>query len=163
LFAALSAAHTVISPFREQHDLIADWCERHDVPLDHVEFVAAKSQDVIHQLDPKPLDAVLIDGGHAFPIPFIDWYYTADRLAEEGLAVVDDTQIATGAILRDFLSAEQGRWDLAAELGKTAVFRRITADAVADGVPWFAQPYSAAPTRGGTLMRTIWHKLRGSR
>jgi len=55
--------------------------------------------------------------------------------------MIDDTQIITGKILKDFLVSEEGRWVLETELGKTAIFCRVTSEPVARGF-WFGQqPY----------------------
>lgn len=141
VLAALSDKHTVISPFAEEHSVISQWCADHGVSTDHVEFVAGPSQEIVPQLGDDPLDFVLIDGDHAFPAPFIDWYYTADRVREGGYVAVDDTQIPTGKILRDFLLKESGRWDLSTEMGKTAIYTRVTKAPVAKGIIWMHQPY----------------------
>lgn len=151
LFASLGGSHTVISPFDEEHELIRQWCANNDVDSSNVNFVADFSQNVIHSLAQDPLDLVLIDGDHAFPAPFLDWYYTADRLRRGGLCMVDDTQIRTGAVLRDFLVSESERWQLHQELGKTSIYERITDEPVAQGVRWVQQPWcevikKSAPT-----------------
>jgi predicted O-methyltransferase YrrM len=144
VFALISAHHTVISPFPQEHDLIKNWCEAHDIKIGNIEFIAAPSQEVIHSLGKKgDLDMVLIDGDHAFPAPFIDWYYTADRIKCGGYVIVDDTQLITGKILRDFLLAEsiEKRWESAKIMGKTAVFKRMSSSPVARDIPWIHQPY----------------------
>jgi predicted O-methyltransferase YrrM len=118
------------------------------VSTEHVQFLVSPSQDVLPQLACGELDFVLIDGDHAFPAPFMDWYYTADRIREGGFVAVDDTQIPTGRILRDFLLKESTRWHLEEEIGKTAIFRRITGESVARGVMWMQQPYCEIPGQG---------------
>lgn len=57
-------------------------------------------------LDIDHLDLVLIDGSHAFPLPFIDWYYTYQKLKVGGKMIVDDTQLWTGLVLKRFLILE---------------------------------------------------------
>lgn len=141
VLASLASGHTVISPFTEEHDLIRKWCASHGISTDHVEFIAKPSQEVVPNLPFQPLDFVLIDGDHAFPAPFIDWYYLADMLKVGGHVAVDDTQIPTGAILREFLLAESGRWRLDSELGKTSIFTRETDLDVAKGIMWMEQPF----------------------
>jgi predicted O-methyltransferase YrrM len=148
VFALKSAHHAVISPAPQEHDLIKKWCEAHEIAFDNIEFIAAASQEVIHSLKSKEeLDMVLIDGDHAFPAPFIDWYYTADRLKCGGYVIVDDTQLITGKILRDFLLAEakEKRWEVAKIIGKTAIFKRISSSPVARNIPWIHQPYCMNP------------------
>ena len=74
--------------------------------------------------------------------------------------VIDDTQIPTGKILRDFLAAEAGRWKLTKEIRKTAIFSRSTTDPVALGIVWMEQPFCRV-TRRYTLKRSLGKKLKG--
>lgn len=141
LLAAVSHAHTVISPFKEEHALIKAWCAQHAIDTQLCTFVSEASQEVLPSMEPLPLDLILIDGDHAFPAPFIDWYYTADRLKVGGYVVVDDIQIPTGAILKEFLLLEKSRWELVAQLDKTVVFKRLTSEPVAKGISWTEQPF----------------------
>jgi hypothetical protein len=140
-FLVRSGAHSVYSPFSGEHDLIKSWCSEQGIPTDHVTFVAQPSQQALPNRQRAPLDVVLIDGDHAFPAPFIDWYYLADDLVPGGMLLVDDTHLTTGRILKDFLMSERTRWRLERELGKTAVFRRVTPDPVALGMSWEQQPF----------------------
>jgi len=55
---------------------------------------------------------------------------------------VDDTQILSGALLRDFLLKEEGRWVLEKKLGKTSIFRRIAVGSITKGIGWDKQPYN---------------------
>ncbi len=140
-FLSRSGAHFVYSPFAGEHKLIRHWCHAQGIPTDHVEFLAQPSQQALPFRSRGRLDVVLIDGDHAFPAPFIDWYYLADDVAEGGILMVDDTHLTTGRILRDFLIAERTRWKLDRELGKTAVFRRTGKGSIAMGMSWEDQPY----------------------
>lgn len=145
ILASLSTKHTVISPFSEEHDLIRLWCNDQGIPTQHVDFISRSSQDVVPNLTLDELDFILIDGDHAFPAPFIDWYYTADSLRVGGFVAIDDTQIPTGKILRDFLITESERWNLVSEIGNTAIFARSTKSDVANGIMWTQQPYCQIP------------------
>jgi predicted O-methyltransferase YrrM len=142
VFALLSRCHRVISPFYQEHEVIEKWCSSHDISTKNVKFTASISQDAIHSLpgDFRP-DMVLIDGDHAFPAPFIDFYYTADRLKKGGYVIVDDTQLITGGILKDFLLTEKGRWEKHVEIGKTVIFRKSVSTPVVRGIPWINQPF----------------------
>jgi hypothetical protein len=151
VFAAAGCRHTAISPDAIEQASVRAWCASHDVAVDAVHFVAAPSQDVVHTLAPDPVDVILIDGDHAFPAPFIDWYYTVERLRPGGALLIDDTQLATGDLLRAFLLREEGRWRLERELGKTAVFRRITVRPVVRGLWWGQQPWAAEPAQARRL------------
>jgi hypothetical protein len=106
------------------------------------------------------LDIVIIDGDHSFPIPFIDWYYTADRIKKDGYVVVDDTQIITCRILSDFLSKEKGRWELAHEFANTSVFRKVTEKSVLGEIYWL-KPYceKLLNEKGKTYVQRIFHKF----
>jgi len=128
VLCSLNCNHTAIAPDQEEFDAIRRYCESKGIGTDTLETHAAPSQRVLPALvDGPPLDFVLIDGDHAFPGPFIDWFYTADRLKQGGLLLVDDTQLRTGHILREFLRGES-EWQHVQDLGKTAVFRRLTSE-----------------------------------
>jgi predicted O-methyltransferase YrrM len=140
LLIAGGAHHTAISPAPREHERISEWCAAHGVDPGSATFIASPSQDVLPAMDPVPLDLVLIDGDHSFPFPFLDWGYTAGRLRKGGLMVVDDTDIPTGAVLRDFLASETGRWELERELGVATVFRKTCDDPFVHAA-WRAQPW----------------------
>jgi predicted O-methyltransferase YrrM len=145
-FALAGARHTAISPRVYEHDRVRQWCAAHDIALDTVEFVAGESQVVLPSLPADPLDVVLVDGDHAFPSPFIDWYYTAHRLRTGGLVVIDDTQLRTAALLAEFLDGETGRWARHRTFTRTAVFTKVSDEWRApDG--WVGQPFCAVPAR----------------
>ena len=103
-------------------------------------------------------DAVLIDGGHGFPAPFIDFWYAGGRLVPGGLLVVDDTHLRACRVLADFLRAEAGRWRVHRELATTAVFERLDGPLVpAEG--WALQPWGASPLPYGPP-RSTWDTVR---
>lgn len=158
LLSAISKKHTVISPFKQEHDLIKSWCKDNNISCDHVTMIPQISQDVVPNLEIEDLDFILIDGDHAFPAPFIDWYYTADKLKIGGFLVVDDTHIPTGTILRDFLLKEVDRWSLVKDIGTTAVFKRISEANVARDVLFIQQPYCKVKTP--SLSTRIINKLK---
>jgi hypothetical protein len=53
-----------------------------------------------------------------------NWLYCAARLIIGGILVIDDTQLWTGAVLRDFLLLES-EWKLEASFAYGAAFRKI--------------------------------------
>jgi predicted O-methyltransferase YrrM len=140
IFAMKGAHHTVISPVAEEHRRIVEWGEAHGVNFSRVTFLASKSEEVLPRWN-GPLDLVLIDGWHAFPAPFIDWFFTCQKLAVRGRMIVDDTQIRACRILRDFLEEEKGRWELERRFERTDVFRKLKAEVFAGD--WNSQPYGA--------------------
>ena len=76
------------------------------------------------------------------PLPILDWHYTAERLRVGGLMMLDDTQLRSVAILRDFLAADTVRWNFHGVIGgRTAVFRKV-AGPIHD-VAWHEHPWTA--------------------
>jgi predicted O-methyltransferase YrrM len=143
VFAVKGAEHTCVAPFHQEIDRVKEWCAGAGVDLSKVTFCQGRSEKVLPTLPETPLDAVLIDGGHGFPAPFIDWWYAGRRLVPGGKLFVDDTQLWTGAVLRDFL-AEQPEWDLVERLPmRAAVLRRAAADDPDRFDEWVHQPYVA--------------------
>jgi predicted O-methyltransferase YrrM len=144
IFALRRAEHTCIVPDQDQVDRIRSYCRDRAIPLDRVTFHLAPSEEVLPRLEDGNLDLVLIDGRHAFPTPFLDWYYAARLMKLGGLVVVDDTQLWTGRVLREFLSLEP-EWRLEREFAKTVVFRKLKDGGHAK--EWTDQPFLA---RNGT-------------
>jgi hypothetical protein len=105
--------------------------------MDTVTFVCGNSEEVLPDCDFTDLDIVLIDGGHGFPVPFVDWMFLAKKLRVGGLVIVDDIQIWTGEILRDFMAADHA-WRHVRTFGKAVIFEKITSDILKD---WGGQPY----------------------
>ena len=135
------ARHIAIAPAPDEFVVIREYSERNGISTAALEAVTANSQEYLPIAEVPALDLVLIDGDHAFPSPFIDWYYTADRLAIGGVMIVDDIQLVTGRLLADFMDADP-KWDrLLYESSRFAVYRKI-GHPIHDGL-WFKQPYVA--------------------
>ena len=125
LFALRGAEHVCVSPDTPVHDQIRAFCAARGISLERVTFKEGFSQDVLPDLERTPLDLVLIDGGHGFPIPFLDWAYTADRLQVDGHLIIDDINLWTGDVLKRFVSAEP-EWQLVKKFGEQSVaFRKL--------------------------------------
>jgi len=141
LFAAKGCEHTCVVPFFAEIDRIRRWCATAGVSTDRVTFHQSPSEEILPGLDRDPLDLVLIDGGHGFPTPFIDWYYAGRRLRLGGTLVVDDIHLWTGRVLADFLR-ESEQWETAAHVPmRAAAFRRVASDDPLED--WPSQPYVA--------------------
>lgn len=133
------ARHTAVAPDPDEFAAIREFAAANHLPTHGFTPIVGPSQSVLPTLDLPALDVVLIDGDHSFPAPFIDWHYTADRLAVGGLMIVDDIQIVTGTILADFMAADP-KWALVERVPERfAIFRKL-AHPIADGA-WMAQPY----------------------
>lgn len=100
-----------------------------------------------------PLDAVLIDGPHAFPFPQLEYYYLYPHIAENGLLVLDDIHIRTIHELHRFLRRDE-MFDVLEVVGRTAFYRRTSApvfDPLGDG--WWRQAYNRK-----RLARYVWRE-----
>ncbi|HEU4323096.1 MAG TPA: class I SAM-dependent methyltransferase [Roseiflexaceae bacterium] len=137
LFAIKGAQHTCIVPDPRQIARIQDYCASAGVPLDTTTFVAEPSEVGLPQLRGQTFDLALIDGGHGFPLPFVDWYYMAELLDIGGLVVIDDLHIWTCDTLVQFLHADPA-WACVVENSRAAVFRKLRADYKRE---WDRQPF----------------------
>lgn len=158
LLALKAERHTVVAPWDRHHALARKWLEERELPTDSLESVVALSQDALPRLEPDQLDLGLIDGGHAFPVPFIDWYYIGRRLRVGGHLVVDDTQVRPCGLLCDFLRQEQRRWRQVDQVRTTAMFVKLS-DVLVPPDDWVGQPWShhglPAPTRLGSVRAAV--------
>ena len=103
------------------------------VRADTVRFIVGPSQRTLPTADlPERLDAVLLDGPHAYPFPDLEYFHLYPKLTPGGLLVLDDLQIPTVRRLYRFL-----RWDemfsLELRVGRTAFLRRTEAPTFS---PW---------------------------
>src|SRR5258708_5262674 len=103
LFGLKGTRHLCITPNRPAVERITQFAAGHRIPLDRVDFQINPSDQCLPGFNLPDLDLVLIDGGHGFPMPYIDWYYTARALKVGGLLMLDDTQLWTVDVLRRFL------------------------------------------------------------
>jgi hypothetical protein len=72
-------------------------------------------------------------------MPIIDWFYTADKLKEEGILILDDLPVSSVSTLRDFI-LEDPRWKFIKSFGRRALAARKIAKSIHD-VAWHMQPY----------------------
>jgi hypothetical protein len=119
---------------------------------DAVTFIEGPSQKTLpaHPFR-EPLQAVLIDGPHAYPFPELEYFCFYPHLETGGLLVVDDIQIPTVHNLYRFLCDEQ-MFQLLEVCGTTAFFERTAApvfDPWGDG--WWLQGHNRK-----TLWRYAW-------
>jgi hypothetical protein len=150
IFAMKGAHHTCVVPDADLVDRIVAFCQNASIETKNVTFEIGNSEVVLPRLKPTNLDLVLIDGGHAFPIPFIDWFFAARMgLREGGTLVIDDTQLWTGRTLVDFLRCEPN-WILERELVRSAVLSRR---GTPFGGDWAGQLFVVYGTDVGTAIR----------
>ncbi|MEK7661299.1 MAG: hypothetical protein AAB680_04595, partial [Pseudomonadota bacterium] len=115
------------------------------IDTSNVTFYNEFSQNILPKIaGHENLDVVLIDGGHGFPIPAVDWLYTAPMLKIGGKLLIDDVDLWTGKMLVDLMRGEP-EWRLISIVrGRTAIFEK-TAPFVAR--EWVDQP---------TVVRKSW-------
>jgi len=159
LFALCGCHHTVVSPFPDEHRCISEWCQKHGVSVDTVNFLAGPSDRELPALTRSPLDLVLIDGDHAVPAPLIDFHYTSDCLVKDGFLLVDDVQLPSVQQLSDFVDAETPRWKYLEQISRTRIYRKCIGGKVT-GLLWRQQPFctTAPPSHG--LVHRVSRKIR---
>jgi hypothetical protein len=92
-------------------------------------IIEAESSSYLPGAKLPPMDAVLIDGGHGFPTPIIDFAYMYKNLKRDGLIFVDDIQLATPRMLAKILWRMGANWFELLDKspgGKTVVFRKVS-------------------------------------
>jgi len=140
LFAALGAQHRCVTPGLAERDRIVAYCKEHDIDTERVVFDVESSHAALPRLQREldGLDLVLIDGGHGFPLPIVDWFYAAPLLVPGGVLIVDDIGLPAVKLLVRFLDADP-RWEQRARTDKWAAWRRHDdSDMVED---WYEQPF----------------------
>ena len=108
-----------------------------------VEFVVGPTQRTLPaHCFAEPLDLVLLDGPHAFPVPHLEYCFLYPHLAVGGLLVLDDVHIRAVNDLFRFLRRE-AMFELVEVVHTSAFFRRTDAplfDPLGDG--WWLQRYN---------------------
>ncbi len=157
LFAAMGANHTAVTPSQNEVDNIANIAKENKIDLSKTRFVIGFSQDVLPGLEFfAPLDLVLIDGGHGFPIPQIDFVYLARHLKDGGKLLIDDIDVWTGKILVDFLKQEEG-WKFDCHLRhRTAIFTKTKEFQLRE---WCDQKYVNEKSKFPQIMRKAKNAL----
>ncbi len=148
-FALANCFHQAIVPNYEHIEATKKKAASFNIDFDQVEFVVERSEFVLPRLIEKTTtNAILIDGGHAFPIPIIDWFYASQNLSVGGVLVVDDIHLKTVDILYGFLK-KQPEWTLDKIINKTAFFVK-NAPALQSGQwdYWKDQPYNSGLKAG---------------
>jgi predicted O-methyltransferase YrrM len=125
-FAAGGADHVAITPNPREEEAVRAQADRLDIDHSRVQFAVGPSHEILPQLEPSPLDLVLVDGAHGFPYPLLDWWYIAPRLRIGARMLLDDAYMPPVATLVDALRA-QSAWEIAETVGyRTVVVRKLT-------------------------------------
>jgi hypothetical protein len=154
LFAMKGTTHVCINPEDSEKQRLIAYCARNGLSVDKMEFVLKTSDlAVFDQACSGEFDVLLIDGGHGFPTPMIDFHYYASKLKVGGILLLDDTQLWSVRILEEFLKGSED-WEYDATLpAKTGVFKRLTNEPVSK--EWCFQPYVVKKTNELELAATV--------
>jgi hypothetical protein len=140
--------HIAVAPDPDEFEVIRGFCQARGLDTRPLNAIVAQSQDYLPFADLPALDLALIDGDHCFPLPFIDWFYTANKLKVGGWLVVDDADIVTGTFLADFMRADP-KWQEVKRhpASRFAIYKKLQ-HPIHDG-NWWNQPYlkDAYPTK----------------
>lgn len=164
LFGALGTEHTCVTPSAAEVERLRAYCAARAIPLDRVTFMLGPSAEVLPALGAEPLDLVLIDGAHGFPVPVLDWYYAGGRLRRGGLLVVDDVHLPAVHVLVGYLEADP-RWEPVARTAKWRAYERRSEGPLSE--EWVDQPFFALPPppllrRAAARLAARARALRGS-
>ncbi|HEU4324333.1 MAG TPA: class I SAM-dependent methyltransferase [Roseiflexaceae bacterium] len=156
VFAMKGAQHTCIVPDPKQIARIREYCDVNGVSTDKITFIPEASEFALPQLREQKFDVALIDGGHGFPLPFVDWYYIAEMLNINGVIVIDDLHIWTCDVLVQYLHHEPA-WECVVENSRAAVFRKVSADYKKE---WDRQMFVLQHSRSRSISAKIAYALR---
>lgn len=140
VFAHCGCNHIAITPSASEIGLIKAYAREREISMDKVTFVQESSDYFLPRNEEGGFDMVLLDGKHAFPWPMLDWFYTADKLKENGLMIIDDAEMKSVSVLVDFMNADT-RWQQVVDFsGKTIIFKKKAA--FVHDVAWHMQKYT---------------------
>ncbi len=157
LLAMLGASHTSVFFGSHEGAEFTRWADEFGLDLSRVELVRGASRDVLPTLAPRTLDLYIIDGGHGYPTPQLDWAYGAPWLRQGGVLFVDDTQLWAPAQLDAFLAVDP-RWEELARGQKWSAYRRLDeGDVLEDSFDQtFLPRRSLEPPRPRPTTRAYW-------
>jgi hypothetical protein len=155
LFAAVGCQHRCVTPAAVEAEHLRSYFDRVGISGDQVTFDVAPSHVALPRLT-EPLDMALIDGGHGYPMPILDWFYAGGLLRRGGVLIVDDLPLPAVRALLEFLRADS-RWASLEDTGKWAAFRRLSAGGLAEG-QWDQLFY--APSAPRPLLRRVAGRAR---
>jgi hypothetical protein len=150
IFSHLSKAHTVFA--LDTDESISTVLRNPSLKRETVSFVDGPTQKTlpVHSFS-WPLQAVLIDGPHAYPFPDLEYFYLYPHIEKDGLLVIDDIHIPSIHNLFRVVSHDE-MFRLIEVCGKTAFLQRTEApvfDPWEDG--WWLQRFNRR-----TLWRYSW-------
>ena len=155
VFAALGADHICCTGAQVEADRIVAHCTEHGIAVDGLRFEIGASHRTLPPLEAAGVerDLVLVDGGHGFPLPILDWLYGAELLRVGGILVLDDIDLPAVRVLRAFLDQDP-RWPLVGGTAKWRAWRRTHPGSLVED--WTDQLFYR------TRRRKLEHKAHGA-
>jgi SAM-dependent methyltransferase len=153
IFAAKGCRHTCIVPDQALVERIITYCQGSGVDHRHIEFIIAKSRDVIHRLSPGTYDLALLDGLHGFPTAYVDFCYLTVALRQHGLLLVDDMHIHTCRSIAEFMESDPC-WRVEILTSRFALGVKMDETGGIDG-DW-GQPFVFDRSAAGKNRRGVW-------
>jgi hypothetical protein len=160
LFAALGADHICCTGGQEEADRMLEHCRSRGIPTDGLRFEVGASHRTLPPIEARgeERDVVLVDGGHGFPMPVVDWFYAASLLRAGGVLVLDDIALPAVRVVRRYLDQDP-RWEAIGGSDKWRAWRRCSSGPLAED--WTAQPfYRTRRDRARQLRQGAWWRLR---
>lgn len=152
-FGARGSCHITITPADSEITVIRRFAEKHNIPLGSVTFVVEPSEQFLPSCNVNALDFVFIDGKHAFPWPMLDWFFTADKLRQGGIMLIDDVQLPSVSVLAEFMQVDPA-WKMVQNFfGKTLAFEKLRPSI--HEVSWHMQPFNMVSVSTPSLIRRI--------
>lgn len=141
IFSHLSQSHTVFAI--DTDESISRVRQSPFLNATAVTFVEGPTQRTlpVHSFA-SPLQAVLLDGPHAYPFPDLEYFYVYPHIQEGGLLVIDDIHIPSIRNLFRIVSRDE-MFRVLETCGKTAFLERTSApvfDPWGDG--WWLQKFN---------------------
>ncbi len=124
LFTRIGTHHTCIAPWKSEVEKMFSYFQEKRISTDRLTIIQGFSDKVLPMLPSSELDLVLIDGGHGFPTPIIDWYFAGGRLREGGTLVIDDVHLPAVRALLRYIDTDK-RWKNIAVTEKWVAYERL--------------------------------------
>jgi methyltransferase family protein len=131
-----------IAPDQELHQRILAAAMDYEIGVDSWTFLDERSEVALPKLaaDQIRVDVALIDGGHGWPTPFVDFCYLNQMMMTGSTLILDDLQLySVGELAR--LLVRQWQWERVSDgpSRKTIALRKMTDEPYLSD--WGGQPY----------------------
>lgn len=122
VFAVWGWANTAITPSDREVEGILSWLKMSEFSYLEPRFIVGKSFEVLPGYEAGPIDFALIDGNHALPHVFVDFFFIALKLRVGGYLAVDDINLAGPRQLSDYVMS-RSYFSLVCKTKKWAIFQ----------------------------------------